>query len=547
MALLSQSPTTSELQELQRYLTLEELAELDSLLRTEADSGYSLPGAELSWQEWIAKYFPHVASRPMGPRHEKLWAWLEALAPGIRPPPRVEVWPRGGGKSSTTELGTVRVGAKLTRRFVLYVCGTQDQADYHTQSIASLFDHLGAEPLLNKMGRPRGWRRDQLRTANGFNLAGFGVEGAQRGIKVDQYRPDLIIIDDIDSEDDSLDAVIKKFRGLRTAVLPTGSPDCAVVYVQNMVQSNGVMAQLVDLRADFLLDRDIPTIEPAVYNLKYHTEDRGPGLPPLYRVDSGQPTWEGQNLQVVENQINTWGFDAFMREAQHDVRRAGDLFFRNFDGIHEDRDGRHICAPFDVPIAWNFFGGLDWGYDAPFCFLLFAVNTEGQIFVIREILERRMENKDQAKAIVKLLGSLGISKSACPIYADPSMWAKKKKEDQIGRADIEDFWSQGLSCVEANNNRQHGWTNLRSYIAAKDALRIFKGCCPKLCDDLSTSTHDKDRTEDLDDDNDIPPGHRDSVNTARYALMSRPWPADKPKSDLAHLRDLFPQYDGAYA
>ena len=86
--------------------------------------------AGLGWKAWLAKHFPHVATAPMAERHERVWEWFDAIQPGEQPPrPRVEIWPRGGAKSTTIELGTAYVGARLARQFVLYISETQAQAD----------------------------------------------------------------------------------------------------------------------------------------------------------------------------------------------------------------------------------------------------------------------------------------------------------------------------------------------------------------------------------------------------------------------------------
>src|SRR5579862_2553803 len=124
-----------------------------------------------NYEPWLAEHFSDVASQPLGERHRRLWDWFTAIEPGVRPLPRVEVWPRGGAKSSTAELACAFIGARLSRRFVLYVSDTQDQADHHVQAIASLFATLDVERALSRYGTSKGWRRNQLRTAGGFNVA----------------------------------------------------------------------------------------------------------------------------------------------------------------------------------------------------------------------------------------------------------------------------------------------------------------------------------------------------------------------------------------
>lgn len=303
------------------------------------------------WQTWAKKHFPAACTAPFGVRHVRLWDWFDSLLPGVRPAPRVEVWPRGGAKSATGELGCVRVGAKLTRRFCLYVSETQEQADKHVQSISTLFEQLGVERALSKYGTSKGWRRDQLRTANGFNVAAIGLDVAARGIKLDTFRPDLIIFDDIDNQIDTPKTTEKKIAALTTAIIPAGSGDCAVLFLQNLIMEDGIVAQLVDNRADFLHDREPAFVEPAVRGLKVESVLNTEGGK-TYHITAGVPTWDGQDLARCEEQINAFGLAAFLREAQHEVRNADGYFFDvsqlNYIDAHEVPAGLRYCRAWDL-------------------------------------------------------------------------------------------------------------------------------------------------------------------------------------------------------
>jgi hypothetical protein len=261
-----------------------------------------------------------------------LWEWFENLDPGARPRPRVEVWPRGGAKSSTGELGVVRVGTREVllqnkgeepelrpaRRFVLYVSGTQGQANKHVQSIATKFENLNVARAVGKYGNSKGWRVDLLRCVNGFNCLALGLDAAARGIKLDDFRPDLIIFDDIDERHDSDEAVKKKIETITDSILPAGATDCAILFLQNKIHRNSIVSMLCDGRADFLLDREPPCAEPAVEGLEYESVEQPDGTR-RYRITAGRATWEGQSLAVCEQQLNDWGRASFEREAQHKV------------------------------------------------------------------------------------------------------------------------------------------------------------------------------------------------------------------------------------
>lgn len=261
----------------------------------------------------------------------------------------MEVWPRGGAKSTSAELGCARSCIKLSRRYALYVSETQEQADKHIASIATLLEAVGVERAVNVYGSSKGWRRQELRTANGWNCSAYGLDTAARGVKLDHYRPDLIIFDDLDRQSDSERTTRRKIDALTTAIIPAGSSDCAMLFVQNLIHEESIFAQLVDGRADFLHDREPACIEPAVRGLQVESLPRGDGLN-VYRITGGEPTWEGQSLVVCERQINDWGLRAFKREAQHEVAGADGYFFdvsklREVDAATE---GLRYCLAWDL-------------------------------------------------------------------------------------------------------------------------------------------------------------------------------------------------------
>lgn len=63
-------------------------------------------------------------------------------------------------------------------------------------------------------------------------------------------------------------------------------------------------------KRDFLINRQLSGPYPAVRNLQYTQTGNG------YKV-TGDPTWNGQPIEVIEKQINEWGLAAFLRESQH--------------------------------------------------------------------------------------------------------------------------------------------------------------------------------------------------------------------------------------
>ena len=286
-----------------------------------------LPTESRTWDEWLRAEFPSYVVAPMAERHTRLWGWFDGLTPGLRPRPEVEIWPRGGAKSTTAELGCAWVGRQRKRRFGLYICKTQDAANRHLQSIAGLFEQLRIDRAMNEYGYSKGWTRQMLRTANGFNMLAIGLDVGVRGVKFDELRPDLMVFDDVDDRHDSQATIDKKREIITESILPAEATNCAVLFIQNRIHEKSLAAELTDGQAEYLLDRAPVIQEPAVRDLVYERRMREDGTA-YYKVISGTPTWEGQSLAVCEQQINSWGRRAFEREAQHRTKGDEDGLWR---------------------------------------------------------------------------------------------------------------------------------------------------------------------------------------------------------------------------
>lgn len=290
---------------------------------------------------WLRTILPDYFPAAFADHHLELWNWIWALRAGTRPAPFVAIWPRGGAKSTSAEAGVLAVAARQARRYGLYVCETQDQADDHVQNIAVMLESAAvarhypalARRMVSKYGHSRGWRRNRLRTAAGFTVDALGLDTAARGVKIDEQRPDLLVLDDLDSEHDTAAKVARKIRTLTRAVLPTGADDLAVLAIQNLVHPDSIFAQLADGRADFLAGRRISGPVPAVQGFAV---ERRAGR---YMIVDGTPTWEGKPIEACQADLDDWGLTAFMSEAQHDVEAPpGGMY----DHLDFDEDGLRV-------------------------------------------------------------------------------------------------------------------------------------------------------------------------------------------------------------
>lgn len=285
-------------------------------------------GSPNNWGEWLTKHFPDYVEAGFAPHHEEFWEWAWNIERGKRPESFIAIWPRGGAKSMSAEMAVVMLGALRKRRYVLYVSGTQDQADDHVQTIADMIESSAigkqypelASPKLGKHGNQRGWKRNRLRTASGFTVDAIGLDKQSRGKKLEEDRPDLICLDDVDDESDTELTTTKKIRVITRKLIPAGSSDLAILGAQNLVHPDSIFSQLADGTASFLKNRHVSGPIPALRNAEYDEETED--------ILAGDPVWEGQNLETCKEMASDMGLPAFRIECQQEVQELAGRIWR---------------------------------------------------------------------------------------------------------------------------------------------------------------------------------------------------------------------------
>lgn len=284
---------------------------------------------EQDWLLWLATLFPGDVTHPFASFHQSFWEWLWSIRPNARAE-GIECWARDSGKTTSLELAIVRL-ATTGRRYGLYVSRTQDQADAKIENAAAklgesdlfaLFYPEHADRKVSKYGHSAGWRRNRLRTAGGFTLDAAGLDRAVRGLKVEEDRPDVVVIDDIDEHTDTALTITKHEQRLSRSILPARSRNAVVLFKQNLIHENGVMARLLDRRADYLRSARRVGPIPAIEGLAYEADgDR-------FKITAGEASWPGGfGLERAEAELNASGPTAFLAEHQHEPQDIlGDVF-----------------------------------------------------------------------------------------------------------------------------------------------------------------------------------------------------------------------------
>lgn len=287
------------------------------------------------YELWLPGMFPRFFEHEFAPHHHELLKWAWTIEADKSPPPFAAIWNRGGAKSVLGEAVVVATAARETRKFCLYVSATQALADQHVGNIAGLLESpqlAAAYPALGdraigKFGESKAWRRNRLQTAAGFTVDALGLDVASRGVRIDENRPDLIVLDDIDRETDTPHTTEKKIAAITRQLLPAGKPgNTAVLFVQNMIHSQSIAARLARMEqapeADYMARRIVSGPIPAMWDLTWAPNGEG-----AYVITGGTPSWVGMDETACQAMLDLFGLTGFLIECQHiEARLSGGLF-----------------------------------------------------------------------------------------------------------------------------------------------------------------------------------------------------------------------------
>lgn len=209
-----------------------------------------------------------------------------------------------------------------------------------------------------------------------------------------------------------------------------------------------------------------------------------------------------------------------LRTLPEDLRRAWvdgdwDVFAgQAFTNWRRENNGVpwHVISPFEIPEHFTRWRAVDWGYRAPFCTLWFAQDPDlGRVFVYRELYEKGLTDRQQARSITQNTGTERIRFT----LADPSMWAKKRLGEIVHSTEIE-YRHQGVSLTKANNDRLDGKRKFQTMLEplpdGLPGIQFFDNCANSIRT-IPALPYDDTRPEDVDTD-----AEDHAYDTVRYGI-----------------------------
>ena len=227
--------------------TIEQLEE-DGWLDRYPDKEFRTQLAELDMEFFAKFYLGHHFTKPFATMHDDLIGDLQEAMGTQGRLNEVFLLPRGHGKTTIVTLVFPAWCTVLNkRRHILIISDSHDQSK---EQLGTLKDELEFnDRLLEDFGNLRGpkWQESEIVTANSVKISALGARMKVRGRKFRQWRPDLMILDDVENlvavnSPTQRDSLLTWFT---QSVMRAGWEDTKVFLVGNMLHFDCLLAKQV--------------------------------------------------------------------------------------------------------------------------------------------------------------------------------------------------------------------------------------------------------------------------------------------------------------
>lgn len=189
-------------------------------LENYSDKQKRLKKLEANPEEWFAYYFPSYSTAPPADFHKRSAKrilnnpeWFECRN-----------WSRELAKSTRTMFEVLYLSLTGKKRTWLLISNSEDNATRLLEPYRANLD--SNQRIIADYGEQRSfrkWRNKEFVTKQGVSFRALGADQSPRGTRNDSFRPDGIIVDDIDTDQDCLnpDIIKKRVDWFFEAVVPT--------------------------------------------------------------------------------------------------------------------------------------------------------------------------------------------------------------------------------------------------------------------------------------------------------------------------------------
>jgi len=368
---------------------MQELEKIQEKILNDKDFRMELASQDYYWFFHI--YFPHYIKYPTGKFHKRIYALLQNWALKF-----LEIIAfRGSAKSTLAMLG-LPIWAVVTgkAKFPIIISDTFPQAKSHIYNLKSELDN---NELLKADWGP--FELQDEWTATEIVLPKYGARivakstGQKiRGLRHKQYRPDLIVVDDIENQEmvRTKEQRDKTYRWFLGDVLPGGDKETRYILIGNLLNKDSIMSRIKKQIEEGIrkgVVKEFPFFD-----------------------EKGEPQWKEKfkTKEVVEEEKakydnRTWQREFLLRLIPEEGQEVKDEWIKHYKTLPDDTPMNQGTA---VDLAISKKQTAD--FTAMVSGKLFIIDDKPKIYIMPNPVNKRLSGKetdDEAKTVSLALGN----------------------------------------------------------------------------------------------------------------------------------------------
>lgn len=189
---------------------------------THADKLKRIAKLEADHEAWFAYYFPTYYKSKPAPFHTKATKRLFSNDRWYE----VRAWSRELAKSARAMMEVTKLALTGKIKNLLLISNSQDNAERLLMPF--MINMESNQRIINDYGiqeKPGNWEIGEFTTIGGCSFRALGAGQSPRGTRNESFRPDFILIDDIDTDEETRnpERIEKKWNWIEQALIPTVS------------------------------------------------------------------------------------------------------------------------------------------------------------------------------------------------------------------------------------------------------------------------------------------------------------------------------------
>lgn len=253
-------------------------------------------------EEWFKYYFPNFYTSEPGDFHlistKKVMSRAEFYL--------VRSWARELSKSGRTMMEVLKLGLTGKKKNILLVSNSYDNAERLLMPYMIILERnnriIADYGTQKKIGS---WNAGEFTTRKGIAFRALGAGQSPRGTRNNEIRPDVIIIDDIDTDEDCRNSEIieKRVKWIDEALIPTRSISNGLLIIAcgNIIADYCCITEMGNKADDW-----------EVINI---------------RDENGKSTWPQKNTEeLIDIALRTTSYELIQKEYYNNPMDGGKVF-----------------------------------------------------------------------------------------------------------------------------------------------------------------------------------------------------------------------------